>query len=160
MNIRPLLLIFAAVVAFGSAVRFYRALHPYDPSLPPAGQSNEPPARADETSFELRAEEVHWKPIGTGPVAINAKGNMKISGYVASPGKSYLTASDDAPAPGLQRGILVAKIGETGRPFKCGGVCKIAVKGNIYLAINDSPDAEHSGFYTVTVRRVSSGGQQ
>ena len=159
MSIKILLILLAAVVIFGVLVGAYKSLHPYDPSFETAKTVEAEPAIPVNGTIEIQANQPGWRLIGKGPLAINANGTINYGGHEAVPGKSDTIAPEGAPAPGLPQGILLAKIGETGKPFKCGGVCKIAFKDNIYLAINDTDYADNTGAYNVTILRNSNSGQ-
>jgi hypothetical protein len=153
MNIKILLLSLAAVLIFGVLVGLYRTMHPYEQGFETTTLVNaETTGESGTEIIEIRGEQPGWQLIGKGPLAINAVGKITSGGHEAVPGKSETLAGDGSPAPGLPQGILLAKIG---KPFKCGGVCKITTKDNIYLAINDSDYNDNSGVYTVTILRNS-----
>ena len=155
MNIKILLLSAAAVIIFGVLVGLYKSLHPYDPGFATVKVTDAETVARSSGTLEILGNQSGWQLIGKGPLAINAVGKINVGGHEALPGKSDTLAPDGSPAPGLPQGILLAKIGETGKPFKCGGVCKIAAKDNIYLGINDSDHRDNSGGYNVTVFRNS-----
>lgn len=155
MNIKILLLSAAAVIIFGVLVGLYKSLHPYDPGFETVKITDTEAVARGGGTIEIPGNRSGWQLIGKGPLAINAVGKINCGGHEALPGRSDALAPDGSPAPGLPQGILLAKIGETGKPFKCGGVCKIAAKDNIYLGINDSDYGDNSGAYNVTVLRNS-----
>jgi hypothetical protein len=154
MNIKILLLSLAAVLIFGVLIGLYRTLHPYEKGFETDRIVDaETTVESGTKTIEIRANQPGWQSIGKGPLAINAVGRINYGGREAVPGKSETLAGEGSPAPGLPQGILLAKIGETGKPFKCGGVCKVTANDNIYLAINDSDYSDNSGVYTVTILR-------
>jgi hypothetical protein len=156
MNIRTLVLAFAAVLIFGGLIGLYRSLHPYDATFDTVRAVDaETAAEPGTKTIEIRADHGGWQAIGKGPLAVNAVGKINFGGHDAIPGKSDMIAPEESPAPGLPQGILLAKIGETGKPFKCGGACKISASGDIYLAINDSDYSDNSGIYIVTILKNS-----
>jgi hypothetical protein len=118
-------------------------------SAVPVRDNFDPPVR----TLELPASMAGWQEIGNGPVTLWATGTIDIGGQTATPGKSEKPGDEAALAPALGYGILLARIGEDGKPFKAGSITKIAAKEKIYVAINDSSYDENQGFYVVTIKK-------
>lgn len=153
MNLRLLLLAIAGIGLFALSVELYRTFNPYDPTLKANQGSDVNALPALPGSFDLYANQPRWQPIGRGPLSITAAGTINFGGQTATPGASKTIGGQTALAPGVPLGILVAKIGETGEPFKCGIGCKISAKDTVYVAINDFDHDDNTGFYVVTIKR-------
>lgn len=104
-----------------------------------------------ERVIELRANEPGWKAVGSGPLTIKAEGTIDIGGLQTAPDDNRWAGDARALVRGLPYGMLVAKIGETGEPFRVGKMAQVAMKDVVYLAINDADYSDNSGSYTVTL---------
>ena len=155
----------AIVVIAGSVL--YRVFLPYDPNAKSLYPKNSevavaPAAESRVTAtgtFDLAGNEAGWQAVGRGPVAIMASGRVDLGGGVTStPMGTGSSAGEGSPAPELPQGMLLAKIGLDGKPFKCHTICRVAVRDNIYLTINDTDYTDNSGAYTVTIKRPGEAG--
>jgi hypothetical protein len=110
------------------------------------------PLKADEDRvIELQATE-SWRLVGKGPMRFRAAGTVDLGGGLRTvPNDKQRPGDVNVIAPDLPYGTLLAKIGETGKPFKIGIIGQIAANDVIYLAINDSDRSDNSGFYTITL---------
>lgn len=146
------------VVIAGSIL--YRVFLPYDPDAQSLfNQTNNrnsaevaaKPANETPGTFKLLADQAGWQPIGKGPLAITAAGTINLGGSTSTADGTKIQADSTAPAPGLPLGVLVAKIGENGKPFNCKSKCKIAATDAIFITINDSSYDDNRGYYVITV---------
>ncbi len=103
-------------------------------------------------TFEMPANQGGWRGVGKGPMDIRAEGTIDLGGQTAVPDDTKRKGDVKALAPRLPYGMLIAKIGENGQPFRIGVWNKISAKEEVYLAINDDDHSDNSGFYTVTIR--------
>lgn len=151
------------VVIAGSIL--YRVFLPYDPDAqslfnqPNNRNSTEIAAKSENGTpgtFKLLADQAGWQPLGKGPLAITAVGTIDLGGSTATADGTKIPADSAAPAPGLPLGVLVAKIGENGKPFNCKSKCKIAAMDQIFITINDSTYDDNQGFYVITVLKEGS----
>ena len=98
---------------------------------------------------EIRGNEPGWKAIGRGPITIEARGTIDIGGMETSPDDEKRPGDEKALVPTLPYGMLVGKIGENGTPFRIGKRAQVAMKENVYIAINDADHSDNSGSYTI-----------
>jgi hypothetical protein len=102
-----------------------------------------------ERLMHIRADRREWISVGRGPLMIRAEGSIDIGGRTAMPDDDKLAGDSAALAPELPYGALVGKVGSTGRPFKVGRLSQVAMKEEIFLAINDADYSDNIGSYTV-----------
>jgi hypothetical protein len=117
------------------------------------GSPNELPRNSDGT-FRLNANLAGWHPIGTGTFSLEVTGGIDFGGgNMAGPNGSRIIADNTGLVAGVPFGTLVAKIGETGRPFQVGSLRRFdAGSETVYLAINDSYYDDNLGAYMINKR--------
>jgi hypothetical protein len=113
--------------------------------------------RNGDGSISFPASDAGWHPIGQGRFSLRIAGWIDYGGQQATPDGSGLTAKEtDSPrakAPGIDLGVLIAKIGPTGQPFKVGSYREFnSGTETVYIAINDSYYGDNTGAYTIYKR--------
>lgn len=150
------------VVIAGSIL--YRVFLPYDPDAQSLykqadNKNTEIVKRAErdpQGTFNLLAGQAGWQPVGRGPLALTAIGTIDLGGSTSTADGTQVPADSAAPAPGLPVGVLIAKIGDNGKPFNCKSKCKISAKEPIFITINDSTYNDNQGYYVVTILKEGS----
>lgn len=153
MQIRTIFLYgLVALAFFLFAVRMWLVNGPETPNETETVSVQPTPLGPDEVRvIELNAGET-WKLIGKGPLRITATGTVDLgNGLRTAPNDEKRKGDAGTIAPDLPYGTLVARVGESGRPFKIGIRGQINAKDNIYLAVNDGDRSDNSGSYIVTL---------
>ncbi|MGB7069271.1 MAG: hypothetical protein WBD22_07230 [Pyrinomonadaceae bacterium] len=102
--------------------------------------------------IDIHARRPGWTALGKGPLELWAHGTIDAGGFTAKPDRSSIPGDNSSISPELPYGVLLAKVGEDGHPFKAGIATSIASTDVIYLAINDSNYEDNSGKYRITAR--------
>lgn len=122
-------------------------------------RSDPPPPNPDQLtkredgSIRFPANKEGWYLIGTGHFVLEIKGTIDFGGKEATADTSQIASDPRCLVPDELVGVVVARIGREGRPFKVGSY-RTFNSGDqpVYIAINDSYYKDNTGFYTIYVK--------
>jgi|GEM_PF-3734870 len=139
----------------GLGLYFYSYKHTsnaFQPNKNEVKSSIDLPINSDG-SISFPANNRGWHVIGTGNFTLEVRGMIDYGGEKANPVESERKGDADALVPELPFGVLVAKIGQQGKPFKVGHSHKFqAGLQTVYVAVNDSYYEDNSGAYTIILK--------
>jgi hypothetical protein len=95
-----------------------------------------------------------WHSIGVGSFTLEVKGMIDYVGETANANESSRMGDVTALVNELPFGVLLAKVGEQGKPFKVGYSHKFETDAQmVYIAINDSYYPDNTGAFTIYIRK-------
>jgi hypothetical protein len=122
-----------------------------EPVTPSNTTADDSQSNSASVGITVPATTDQWVAICTEDCSLSVTGEVDYGGETATPDHSPRMGDLTAKACGLPFGVLIAKVGESGKPFKVGSQSQIKSGGKtVYVVVNDSYYGDNHGSYKVS----------